>query len=363
VSAPSIADLTTAVATAWAVNTRQVMGRERQTTPREYLYASGMEDCARWMALDLLHPEDRQPFDDDTLERFWRGDEAEEAKNARLYKVGKFSDPPFRPEQQQSTVEIHDREGKVLLARGKVEGLLHFHTLGLRIVYEVKSGMAVARVETMDDMFRSPWTRKYLRQLCVYLYGQVLGGRGNGLGMFILDQPGLPRLLPVDLQEDRFLALAEETLTGAEMAVAARRGAELPVFSRDPGVCQRCPHLGKSCHPSIMGIGEGVEVDDDPDAAETLQTYLDTAEAAREHERASKRLFEAGGRYRGRGQVLVAGRYLVTGKWEPKTKYDVPEDVKLQFKKIDDMGAWKKKILPLMVAAKGEGDAKEEGNG
>src|ERR1700742_4119617 len=160
---PSVEDLTQALAGAWAENTRRVKGRSPRLGPRDYLTASNLSECARAMTLDLLHPEDYPPFDDDTLERFYRGDDIETTKNARLHQVGLLCQPPFRVHGQQREVEIRSRDGKTLLIRGRVEGTLEFYTEKVDIDYEIKSGQAVAHIETFEDLLRSHWTRKYLR--------------------------------------------------------------------------------------------------------------------------------------------------------------------------------------------------------
>ena len=349
----SIQGLTASLASAWEANTTQKKGRPKRTEPRDYLTASGLSECPRAMALDLIHPEDGEDFDAHTLERFFRGDERESAMNVRLHQVGMISSPPFRPILQQLDVTLYARDGKTVIIRGKLEGYLDFGD-GLKVAYEIKSGKAVERVDTLADLLRGHWTRKYVRQFLAYLYSEVKGGRGNGLGVFILDRPGLPVFIPVDLGESaELLALAEETLTNAEHAVEARfQAREMPAFTQDQDLCRRCPHLGKSCHPP-MDFGPGLTVDEDEDAAAVLEEWLDTAEAKREHERCERYLFgdkEKPGRYRGREMVLAGGRYLVEGKWQPYTSYPVPEAVKLQYKKTDEKGAWKKKVTRLSDA-------------
>lgn len=349
-------DLSAALGAAWVENTRRVKGWKPRQGPRDHLTASNLSECGRAMALDLLHPEDNPPFDDDTLERLYRGDDTETAKNARLHQVGMLCKPPFRVHGQQREVEIFTRDGKTLLIRGKVEGTLEFYTERLEVDYEIKSGQAVAHVETLEDMLRGHWTRKYVRQFVSYLYAPVRGGRGNGLGIFILDRPGLPVLIPVDLAEDaRLLDLAEKTLTAAEWAVEARFEArELPPFTTDQGLCRRCVHLGKSCHPPI-GFGPGAQIDDDPVAASVVAEYLETKEPATRHDRAKRFLFgdsKKPGRYRNSPLVLVAGEYIVEGEWGPFTRYEVPEYIKAKHKVVDPQGQWKTNVTKLASTAK-----------
>lgn len=354
-------ELSAAVAEAWAENTRRVKGRTPRPGPRDYLTASNLSECPRAMALDMLHPEDAPPFDDDTLERFYRGDDIEATKNARLHQVGLLSKPPFRVHGQQREVEIRSRDGKTLLIRGRVEGTLDFYTEHVQLDYEIKSGQAVAHVETFEDLLRNQWTRKYLRQFLAYLYAQVEGGKGSGLGVFIIDKPALPVFIPLDLAgDDRLLEIAETTLRNAEAAVEARFDArELPAFHPDPGICRRCFHLGKSCHPPI-DFGPGAQIDDSPEAAEELARYLATKTAHKEHEAAKRFLFGSNdkpGRYRGRPLVLVAGKYVVEGRADPYTSYPIPEAVKNQYKKVDPVGKWTPSVVELATASRSSASA------
>jgi len=315
-------DAAAALRTAWEAETRA--RKERAASPpREYLYASGRKPCVRWMALDLLHPEDSaDSFNDPhTMERFLRGDEREAAINARLFAVGMRSSPPFRPIEQQSTVEVRDRDG-VLLLRGKKEGSLLFED-GRKVTYEVKSGRSVERAETLEDLDRSPWARAYVDQLLVYLLAE-----GRQEGVFILDRPGLPAFVPARLEEH--LARAESFLQDARMAINCAtavnrrlqaRFDEMDAFALAPmttdrSICRRCPHLGKSCFPEI-DYGPGLVSLDDEELAHQLGVELALEDAASEHAAAKKYVRE---RLRGVEQALVAGQYLVKGRWQKDTK-------------------------------------------
>lgn len=306
----------TALRTAWEAETRA--RKERGAAPpREHLYASGRKPCTRWMSLDLLHPEDSaDSFNDtNTLERFLRGDEREAAINARLFAVGMRSTPPFRPIEQQSTVEVRDRDGMLLL-RGKKEGSLLFED-GRKVTYEVKSGRSVERAETLEDLDRSPWARSYVDQHLVYLLAE-----SRPEGVFILDRPALPAFIPVRLEEhleraESFLREAREAIDAARLVRSGFLPGDdiLPPMTADRSVCRRCPHLGKSCHPEL-DFGPGLQVIDEEELAEAIQDELTFEPVAAEYEQARKYVRE---RLRGVEQALVAGKYLVRGKWSAMT--------------------------------------------
>ena len=324
-------DSATALRTAWEAETR-ARKKRGAAPPREYLYASGRKPCTRWMSLDLLHPEDSaDSFNDPhTMERFLRGDEREAAINARLFAVGMRSTPPFRPIEQQSTVEVRDRDGMLLL-RGKKEGSLLFED-GRKVTYEVKSGRSVECAETLEDLDRSPWARSYVDQLLVYMLAE-----GRQEGVFILDRPALPAFIPVRLEEhleraESFLREAREAIDAAgayraQAAPGAYLGTRagflpeampadlLPPMTADRSVCRRCPHLGKSCHPA-MDFGPGLQMINEEELAFAIEQELKFADAVGEYEAYRKYVRE---RLRGVEHALVAGKYLVRGKWSAMT--------------------------------------------
>lgn len=360
-------DLAPAVLTAWESFTRAEKGRERPTAPRDYCYASGRKPCVRWMALDLIYPGEAEEFSLDAMERMRRGDARERSIVSDLYHIGQRCTPRFEPREQQSTVEIRDRDG-VLLIRGRMEGLLRFEphaphgdalSPGLRydrnVVFEVKSGGLVERAQSLEDLDRNLWSRSYVDQVLVYALHRGLDA------LFILDRPGLPRLIELPLEEH--LARAESFLQDARAAVDARFGrAELPPMTTDRTVCQKCPHLGKSCHPA-MDFGEGVQFVDDgnvPGVVDAAEKLLALETAADEWEAAKKVLAE---QLRGASTAIVDGRFLYQGKWSPNTTYPIPADVKAPYKKVEPKGKWLWTLTPLGESGASKLRAEDDGDG
>lgn len=309
---------------------REHLRSERQSgvQTRTYLYASGRQECVRRMALDLLHPEDREEFSDDSLERFERGKERERAFNARLIQLGPRCADPFEVIEGQRRFEVQDRDKTVLMA-GKIDGRLSFRRRKSKPVYEVKSGQSVARVETLEDLDRGKWTANYVDQLLVYL---LKADEPDGL--MILDQPGVPRFLDVDLE--RHLDRAEKFLQEARISVDARFGnGPIPPFTQNLSLCESCPHFGKSCAPPI-DFGEGLQVCTDPALVEAAEIRKANDAAATLYETADKELKAA---FRGKKQVLV-GPYIYRGKGQNNTTYPVPKRFREHFKKVEKDGKW-----------------------
>jgi len=315
-------DPISALASAWEGELRS-KGNTGDATPRDRVYASGRRTCLRAMALDLLHPEDRGEIQADALERMRRGTEREASIVARLMQIGPRCTPPFEFIEGQKRFEIADRDGTVIIS-GKIDGRIKFANLKDRPPVEVKSGETFKRATCLEDLDYSPWTRHALDQLLAYLLAQ-----SEPWGFFIIDRPGVPLFLRVNLEDH--LARVEGFLRDARTAVDARFGkVGMPAFTQDRAECRRCDHFKKSCSPP-SDYGAGVQVITD-ERLITLAGVRDTnRNAAKEYERADKELKAA---LRGVESGLL-GDYLVRGTWQKGTKTAVPDDIKAQYSTVD----------------------------
>lgn len=301
--------------------------RRGGASQREYVYASQRKECVRAMALDLLHPGDQPEWTADQLERFRRGEEREASVVARLMQIGPRSTPPFKVIEGQRRFEIKDRDGRLLIV-GKIDGRLQIEGASEKPIFEVKSGQSYARVETFEDLARSPWTRKAGDQLLAYLLAE-----SEPVGLLLIDRAAVPLFLEVRLEDH--LERAEGFLRDARTAVDARFGGALPPFTEDHGVCRRCDHMGKSCSPP-MDFGAGLRLVTDEDLILAAERRLALKDAAEEYEEADKRLKEA---LRGVPEAVV-GPYVVRGSWSPSTTYAVPREVKMQYAQTKAEGRW-----------------------
>ena len=313
-----------ALEAAWTAHLRA--GRWEGGAPRTYVYASGRRDCKRAMALDLLHPEDWPVPAPDALERMERGKEREASIVARLQQIGPRCPVPFQVIEGQHRFEVKDRDGTVLIV-GKIDGRLRFATRE-QPVFEIKSGESFRRIETLEDFERSPWTRHAPDQLLSYLLAE-----GEPWGFFVIDRPGLPKLIRVDLEDH--LDRAEAFLQEARLAIDAKAGkVPMPPFTQDAGSCRRCSHYGKSCAPPL-DFGEGAAMITDERLIDLAEVRERSAEAHQEYEEADKELKAA---LRGI-ELGVLGPFLVSGKWGRSTRLEFPsEECKKQFQVVDPKG-------------------------
>lgn len=322
-------DLIAALSEAWKSELRK--SRFSGSGPRSYVYASGIRSCTRAMALDILHPEDQGQPDEEALARMQKGKEREDDILAWLMKIGPRCSPAFKVIEGQRRFEIKDRDGTILVV-GKVDCRLQFEN-GEKPFVEVKSGEGVRRIECLEDFDRSPWTRHMPDQLLSYLFAE-----NQPWGVFVLDRPGFPKFIRVPLMDN--LARVERTLGRVRRALDVRLlDAPLPEFTEDRAECKRCPHLKKSCDPPF-DFGPGVPILTDPALIEAAVTREATREAHEQYEAADKHLKEA---LRGTENALF-GDYQAIGKWSPLTTYEIPKDVKEQFKEVKEQGRFTLKI-------------------
>lgn len=341
-----------ALAAAWTQQTNEL---KPDFPPREraYVYASGIADCERQMYLDMVAGGD--PFAVEVKEKLAMGDEVEKYIANRLGVLPPVSiDGPvyrFRRTSEQMPVEVKDRDGTLLL-RGKIEGLLSASVsgsgitsrmerfLGDQIPYEIKSGQVVARAESVEDLLRSQYGRKYILQFLSYLLAL-----NKPLGLLILVQPSGPRMLWVSLEEH--LQIVELALQRVRRAVDGVKNGIAPDFTQDRSLCAKCRHLGSRCFP-VVDFGEGVKVfeeEEDFVLAELCRTREKNQDAHEEWERADTTLKK---RLRGLARGMVGGgRFLLEGKWQPNTTYTVPEEIKKQYAKTEEKGKFTLKIERL----------------
>ena len=271
---------------------------------RTHVWASRWRPCARWMALDLMHPEDRDEIDEDGCARMAWGDAFETEIRARLERAGRLSDPPFTVEAAQEHFNLRDRSGRVILT-GKIDGKLRISDPFESLPFEIKRGETVKRCRTIEDMLSSFWSRVYVYQMLAYLFGM-----GSPVGIMILDTGAVPRILEIRLEEH--LDKAEDFMQAAERAVDCKlEGKPLPDFSENPEDCQRCEHRGKSCAPPWFS-GEGPFVSKSPELIELVSIVgdEDKAEAAKRYGKARRRILDM---TRGKDLVIIGDR-TITGR-------------------------------------------------
>lgn len=341
-AAPSIApaDISRAVEQAWAA---YLLADRRAATPHpNYVYASSWRVCDRRMVLECTVPDQQIPFDAFTLARFRRGNDRERDILADLSRMGRNATPEFRLVGQQASFRLRDRKSREVIS-GKVDAFLevdHYvdeERLGgvtqrvRRVVQypiEVKSWapQVVERLDTFADVFETPWTRSGGYQLLSYLFGN-----GYPVGFLVLDRGGIPKLLPVVLEEH--LDRMEEFLSRAERVVDHALAGTLPPFLEgDANECKRCSFFGTACQPPLAS-GD-IQVFTDEELELDLHRWNELGTGAKEWLSIDKRIKE-----RLRGVVNgICGPFSITGKWGKSSRVELPDAVKKQHTVVDPKG-------------------------
>jgi hypothetical protein len=288
------------------------------------------------MVLEMVACDQLPAFEANTLAKFRRGDDRERDLLADLTRIGRDAQPAFQIMGQQERFELKDRKGRIAIA-GKTDARLVFPDLGFRPPLEVKawSPQITDCIETFADVFESPWTRPGGYQLLSYLFGS-----NQPFGFLLLDRSGLPRLLPVEL--DQHLDRMEDFLSRSEEAIDHQRAGTLPDYLEgEPAECQRCSFYGSTCNPPLSSLGAKVLTD--PDLEAELERREELRQAGQEYDRLDKTV-----KAKLRGvEMGIVGAFVVNGKWSKTSRLELPADVKARHTVTDPKGRFTLEITRL----------------
>jgi len=304
---------------------------------RPYCYASGYEECDRKLVLQMTHGDRVLPFPTETKARFRRGKDRERNLKSDLGLIGRNSVPPFEVVGQEEAFILRDHKNRIAIS-GKVDLSLDFGRGKPKIKCEIKDYHTniTDRLTSFDDVLAGKWTHKAARQLLCYLFGS-----GEPMGILIFTRPGLPKLIPVYLEDH--LDLVEDFLQKAERALDHKEAGTLPDYIQDMQECKRCSFYGIACDPPIKS-GEGTRIFTDPEIEQKLLRYCEIEETGKEYEGLDKWVKSE---FRGVENGL-AGSILIQGKWQKFTKYILTPDanekinaIKETFKRVDPKGSFR----------------------
>jgi len=247
--------------------------RERnRATERNPIASNINRACVREMVLAMKHPVEKIVRDPDRLERF--EDAVEVAKRTRR----ELEDLGFEVTDVETAIPpVRGRTGQIVLT-GIVDFVVRLD--GKRYAVEVKSPhpLVFERVETLEDLDRWWWTRKWVDQIIAYLYANNLEE-----GFLLIVALGAKKWIHVDLNDAALLERAESALQLVEKAADAHRSGYLPGFAKDPDDCRSCWAFGTVCQPPIEEQAAGVLDDEEFYAialrAEEIKPYHSEYEA------------------------------------------------------------------------------------
>jgi hypothetical protein len=285
---------------------------------RDRVWFGDIHDCDRHNYYSMAEGDQRTRWNPWVQAKLDAGREWEQITKRELMQLG------YEPMLAGEVVEIKDKLGKVL-ARGRTD--LSLARMGDErkrnlIPVEMKQ-MQVHVWESINewrDLLRNPWTRKYVRQLMLYMVG-----KGVEEGMFFLgDFQGHWKLLPVVLD----YAFAEDALQKVERATAAASRGEAPErITYDHMLCGSC-QFAHVCIPDVRAV-PAKRIENNKLLEEMMERREQLSEKAKEFKKldeAIKKFFDGI-----KDGVFTVGNFIVTRKPQNRTKYDIPDDVKAKY--------------------------------
>ena len=330
---------------------------------RPYVYASSWSACTRQMALDMLRPDVKPPFPPDTLANFRRGNDRARDIKADMTRVGRECTPPFDVVGAEERFELRDKKGRVVIV-GKVDFRLKFAGQKGSAPVETKAWHPnlIQGVKMFSDLFSNRWTRKGAFQLLAYLLAT-----NEPVGFMLLDRPGIPRPIEVNLLEwldkiEDFLQRAEVAMDALEKITAISQvdnpsefwlntSPLLPPYIDDPSECRVCPFFGTACNPPLSFEGATIITEDE------VLAQIEKHEALDEPRKEYKDLHDDIGEYlkartpktfKGKERKqIIAGKFLVECSCGKNTTLEIPDSEKKKYQVVDDAGKFSFKITKV----------------
>lgn len=313
----------------WIITTNKGRASGGEPFVQSNVWAGQYSPCTRRIYNQMIHGGELPPWTADQLARFRRGKDRENDLLADLREIGRNADPRFEIVGMQERFVLKDRRNRTVIT-GKVDAKIKFegHKGGYPLEIKAWSPYVTQGVECFEDLFQGKWTRRGAYQLLCYLFGA-----SEPIGFMLLDKPGLPMLLPVDLWKDDNHKRVDEFLDKAAEAVEALDTKVEPEFTTDLAECKSCDFLGNYCMPPAMS-GDGARLIQNEELEQALDRLAEVKPARKEFERLDK---YAKGILRG-VEFGICGNWLIEGKYQAYTTTKLPDDVKAKYQTTDPKG-------------------------
>lgn len=175
-------------------------------------------------------------------------------------------------------------------------------------------------VDTLEDLDRYEWTRKYKSQVMLYSLADNLD-----MGYLLLaNKSNIHDVKLIEVPLD--YAHAESLLLKAQAVNEAVDKAEPPAKINRPDICLRCD-FEPICCPAIQ-IGEGMDILGDDELIEIIDRRNEIADYKKEYDALDKRLKER----LVKGRQVLCGKYLVQWSSFVKKAYTVAESEQFRMK-------------------------------
>lgn len=272
--------------------------------------------CERFLVLSRTKNELRSLPSIDLQRVFEEGNIHEQAVLRLLQDAG------LRIQEQQRSFEWREYE-----LSGHIDAMLVDEN-GRKFPLEIKSAspnafLAVKKLKPLELIHsKYTWQRKYPGQLILYM---LMSNSEVGILLFKNKVSGELFQMIFELN-DEVLEYAEQIIQKLERVnKMVREGIEPPAQRCDE--CKGCPFEKTACFPG-MDYGPGYDFIDEDGLLEKLNRWKELKDAAEEYAALDKEIKEA---LRGKN-AIIGGRWLVETKSFVRTNYDIPKELKEQYK-------------------------------
>lgn len=279
--------------------------------PANNFRASDIQECDKAMVHSILDWDKKVMHDEGLQAIFDAGNREEENVKARLgYDLG------FQFIEQQKPFEIKNRNGEVI-CRGHIDGKILYN--GEAIPVEIKSmnENVFNSIRSLDDFYKKPLHRRYLKQMQMYLYGN-----NEEAGIFILSNFRTEKLIPVIID----LGECEQILQKLERNWEMVKRKEYPApIEYNEQLCGRCAfkHL---CLTEVKH--EGAKFIDNAELEARLERREELKTAVDEYKDIDENIK---GAFEGIPQAFVGKSWEITGRKRIVKRVNtkaMPDDVK-----------------------------------
>lgn len=278
-----------------------------------YAYNSG-HPCARNLVYNRLNWQEKALPSTNSLLIFREGNLHEEAVIRLLMDSG------IKIIETQRPFEI-----KQIQLRGKIDGQIVDDETGKKYPCEIKSMNPFdwEKINSLEDMKKSTkvWVRGYVTQMMIYLLGLnhdngifILKNKVSGALKFVL--------CPLDYE------YAEKEFKKLETVNRHVEAGTYPERIEDRTVCQYC-EFKHICLPDEAS--EGITITDNQELLDLLDEREKLKEAAKAYDAIDDKL-KAYWKDLSEGTHLVGGKFQVKISSYDRAFYNVPEDIKEQYK-------------------------------
>lgn len=312
---PTLTDheLVAQMATARAERLRKGWGGWAPRNPN----ASDLHDCRRYLVMRQIAWQVRDVPPASALEVIENGNVQEPAMIRQLQDEGWEIVEQQGPFQIRQPVPGPGGPMKVIVS-GRIDGKLRLGREAMPFDTKDTSSYVEDSLDTEADLQRSLWTRKWWRQLQIYLLGEnaergilLLGHRGHRTPIIVhLDLGAAEELL----QRCTWAVATVEELEGqgvthdtVDEALAARG---VP-YHEKPEDCRTCPFFQRACFPPQPAPGTAQIRGDLEDL---VARYVAAKPKAAEAEKLKKQIQAATQGF----DSTVAGRFVIEGDWKSR---------------------------------------------